>query len=104
MKLIAAFLFAGATLLEAAPPPPVPGGRVARSWTASDGKTMQAELLEFSDKEVKLKRATDFQIVKVPLDRLGDADRKMILEMVHKQALDIGLTQGPYAGQITGKF
>src|SRR5215207_9844170 len=104
MKLIAAFLFAGAILVHAAPPPPAASGRVARNWTANDGKTMQAELLEFSDKEVKLKRSTDFQIVKVPLERLGEADRQMILEMVHKQALDTGLTTGPYAEQITGKF
>jgi dipeptidyl aminopeptidase/acylaminoacyl peptidase len=102
MKLLAIFALAGAFAIQAAPP--ATSGRVSRTWTASDGKSMQAELLEFSDKEVKLKRSTDFQIVKVPLDRLGEADRKMILKMVHKQALDTGLTAGPYAEQITGKF
>src|SRR5436190_15491327 len=102
MKLITAFLLAGALLVHAAPP--ATGGRVARTWTAIDGKTMQAELLEYSDKEVKVKRSNDFQIVNIPLDRLGEADRKMILDMVHTRSLDASLKSGPYAEQITGKF
>jgi predicted peptidase len=51
-----------------------------------------------------VKRSSDFQIIKIPLDRLGVADRDMILKMVHKDVLDNALTKGPYAAQITGKF
>lgn len=102
MKVIAALLLLSTVFIHAAPP--ATGGRVSRSWTSSDGKTMQAELLEFSDKEVKVKRSTDFAIVKIPLDRLSAEDRKFILDKVHTQALDTGLTAGPYAAQITGQF
>lgn len=102
MKLIVAFLLAGVILAHAAPP--ATGGRVSRTWTSSDGKTLQAELLEYSSTEVKVKRSADFQIMKIPLERLSEGDRKMILDMVHKDALDTGLTKGPYAEQITGKF
>jgi dipeptidyl aminopeptidase/acylaminoacyl peptidase len=102
MKLIATFLIAAALVAHGAPP--ATGGRVARTWTASDGKTMQAELLEYSDKEVKVKRSNDFQVVNIPLERLGEADRKMILDMVHTRVLDASLKSGPYAEQITGKF
>ncbi|MFZ4765271.1 MAG: prolyl oligopeptidase family serine peptidase [Roseimicrobium sp.] len=84
--------------------PPAGNGRVARTWTSSDGKTMQAELLEFNDKEVKVKRSTDFQIVKIPLDRLGEADRKMIVAMVRERHRDNGMAQGAYATLVTGQF
>jgi dipeptidyl aminopeptidase/acylaminoacyl peptidase len=102
MKLTAALVLAGTLAIHAATP--TTGGRVARTWTSSDGKTLQAELLEYSSTEVKIKRSADFQIMKIPLDRLGEADRKMILDMVHKDALDTGLTSGPYAEQIKGQF
>lgn len=102
MKFVVLLLLLGTLFAHAAPP--AAGGRVARSWTSSDGKTMQAELLEFSDTEVKVKRSTDFQIVKIPLDRLGEDDRKMVLGMVRERNRDNGLTQGAYAPQITGQF
>lgn len=80
------------------------GGRAPRTWTSSDGKTLQAELLEFSATEVKVKLLSNFSIVKIPLDRLSEDDRKFILGMVAKRDKDASLTAGVYAPQITGKF
>ena len=102
MKIIAALVLLGTALIHAAPPST--GGRVSRTWTSSDGKTMQAELLEFSDKEVKVKRSTDFAIVKIPLDRLSEDDRKTVLGMVRERNRDNGMKEGAYAAQVTGKF
>ncbi len=79
-------------------------GRVARTWTSSDGKAIQAELMEYSDKEVKVKLAANFNVVKIPLDRLSDADRDYVMEMVKKRDKESSLTKGAYAAQITGKF
>ncbi|MBX7210539.1 MAG: prolyl oligopeptidase family serine peptidase [Verrucomicrobiaceae bacterium] len=75
-----------------------------RTWTSSDGKSMQAELLEAGEKEVKLKRATDFQIVKVPVERLSAEDQKIVRGIVHEQNRDAGIKSGAYAAKITGQF
>jgi predicted esterase len=88
----------------AAEAPKAPAQKIIRTWSSSDGKTLQGELLEFSDTEIKVKLSTNFQIVKIPLDRLAEADRTFIMEMVKKKSLDHSLTHGPYAAQITGQF
>jgi predicted peptidase len=102
MKLLPILLLTSTVLIHAAPP--AAGGRAARTWTSSDGKTLQAELMEFSDTEVKVKLSSNFQIVKIPLDRLGEDDRKMVLGMVRERNRDNGMKEGAYAAQITGKF
>ena len=98
MKPIFAVL-AFAAMAIAAPP-----SRVARTFTSNDGKTLQAELLEFSKDEIKVKLASNFSIVRIPLDRLSETDRNEILEMVKKRDMDQSLTKGPMAELITGKF
>jgi predicted esterase len=81
-----------------------PSSRVSRTFTSNDGKTLQAELLEFTDKEIKVKLSSNFSIVRIPLERLSDSDRGEILAMVKKREMDASLTKGPLAGLITGKF
>ena len=53
--------------------------KTVRQWTSSDGKSLQAELLEFDDKEVKVKLASNFNIEKIPLERLSEADRDHVM-------------------------
>ena len=65
---------------------------------------MQAELLEFNDKEIKVKLTANFSIVKIPLERLSEEDRTFILDKVHVQQKDASLKQGAYAAQVQGKF
>jgi predicted peptidase len=78
--------------------------KIVRQWTSSDGKALQAELLEFDDKEVKVKLATNFNIVKIPLERLSEADRAFVMDMVAKRKKDNSLKDGAYAAQVQGSF
>ena len=75
-----------------------------RQWTSSDGKALQAELLEFDDKEIKVKLTMNFNIVKIPLDRLSEADRAYVMDMVARRKKDNSLKEGSYAPQVQGKF
>jgi len=79
-------------------------GAQPRNWVSSDGKSLQGDLLEASEKEVKIRRAGDFQIFKLPLERLSSDDQKFVMGIVREQWRDAGLKTGPYAEKITGKF
>ncbi len=79
-------------------------GKLNRQWTSSDGKAMQAELLEFDEKEIKVKLAANFSIVKIPLERLSEADRGLVMDMVAKRKKDASLKEGAYASQVQGSF
>ena len=81
-----------------------PKEKIVRTWTSSDGKSLEAELLEYSDKEIKIKIPKNFQIVKIPLDRLAESDREFVMEMVKQNSLDYSLTHGSFAPQIVGAF
>ena len=75
-----------------------------RTWTSTDGRTLRAELLEFSDQQVKVKREKDMTIFEIPLENLAPADRKLVLGMVRERNRNNGLTQGSFASLITGQF
>lgn len=92
------------TLVGHAAPPAQQPARISRTWTSSDGRAVQGELLEASDKEIKIKLATNFQIVKIPLEKLSADDIKFVNELVNKQNLDASLKVGPYADKVTGQF
>ncbi|MFZ4595618.1 MAG: prolyl oligopeptidase family serine peptidase [Verrucomicrobiaceae bacterium] len=81
-----------------------PASKITRTWKSADGREMQADLLEFNADEVRLKRTADLQAIKVPLTALGAKDRKYIAGLLHEEALDVSLTKGVYADQITGSF
>jgi dipeptidyl aminopeptidase/acylaminoacyl peptidase len=88
----------------AAPPVNAPKDRVVRDWTAADGRVMKAELLEFDTKELRIKRASDLNVMKVPVTAFGADDQAFVAGLLHERALDSSLTQGSYAEKITGKF
>lgn len=78
--------------------------KITRNWKSSDGKSLEAQLLEFSESEIKVKNTKNFSIVKIPLARLSDEDREFVMAMVKSNSLDYSLTHGKYASQITGTF
>ena len=78
--------------------------KVIRSWKSSDGRELKAELFDFDAKEIKIKRMTDFQIMKVPVDKFSAEDQAFVAGLVRERNLDEGLTKGPYAEKITGSF
>ncbi|WP_395742948.1 prolyl oligopeptidase family serine peptidase [Prosthecobacter sp.] len=76
-----------------------------RQWTSSDGKSkFMGSLLEFSDKEVKIRRSTDFNQFRLPLDKLSQEDQDYIRGLLREKRRDAGLKEGAYAEKITGQF
>lgn len=76
-----------------------------RQWTSSDGKSkFMGTLVEFSEKEVKVKRSSDFNQFRLPLDKLSKADQDYIRGLLREKRRDAGLKEGAYAEKITGQF
>lgn len=76
-----------------------------REWTSSDGKSkFKGNLVEFSDKEVKIRRSTDFNQFRLSLDRLSKEDQAFIRGLLREKRRDAGLQEGVYAEKITGQF
>ena len=76
-----------------------------RDWTSSDGKSkFQGDLIEFSDKEVKIRRRSDFNQFRLPLDRLSKEDQDYIHSLLREKRRDAGVKDGAYATKITGQF
>lgn len=102
MKLwLAMFSCLGAVMLPGALPA---AETEPQTWTSSEGRTLQAELLDFSDQAIKVKRESDGTVFQIPLERLSDADKAKVMVMVRRRKRDNGLKQGLYAPQITGQF
>ncbi len=76
-----------------------------REWTSSDGKSkFLGDLIEFSDKEVKIRRRTDFNQYRLPLDRLSKEDQDYIRGLLREKRRDAGLKEGVYAEKVTGQL
>ena len=82
----------------------LPAAKITRAWQSQDGRVIQGDLVEYNGEEIRLKRASDFQVVKVPLTALCAADKSLILDMVRERKLDVSLKDGPYAANMTGAF
>lgn len=76
-----------------------------RQWTSSDGKSkFMGNLVEFSDKEVKIRKSTDFNQYRLPLDKLSKEDQDYIRSLLREKRRDVGLKEGVHAAKITGQF
>jgi hypothetical protein len=53
---------------------------IRRTLTATDGRTVEAELLAKSESAVKIRRAADAREFTIPLDRISEADRNFVRE------------------------
>ncbi len=96
-------LFTASSVL-ALPPVNAPKQKITRAWKAADGRELKAELLEFDAKELRIKRASDLNIMRVPLSAFCAEDRAFVAGLLHERALDESLTKGVFAEKITGAF
>ncbi|MBL9133662.1 MAG: prolyl oligopeptidase family serine peptidase [Verrucomicrobiaceae bacterium] len=97
MKAILSALLLTLGTLHAAQPP--------RTWTSSDGKAkFQGSLLEFSEKEVRIQRTSDFNQFKLPLDKLSPEDQDHVRGLLREKRRDAGLKEGAHAERMTGQF
>ncbi|WAC17878.1 prolyl oligopeptidase family serine peptidase [Luteolibacter sp. SL250] len=82
-----------------------PEVKIVREWKSDDGKSLQAELLEYSETEIKVNTSKNFKIVRIPMERLSQEDRDFVMAMVKKNSLDYSLTDGKFATQmVEGEF
>lgn len=81
------------------------GASEPREWTSSDGKSkFMGDLVEFSDKEVKIRHRVNFNQYRLPLDRLSKEDQSYIQGLLREKRRDGGLKEGAYAEKVTGQF
>lgn len=78
--------------------------KITRTWKSKDGRELVADLIEYNADEVRVKRAGNQQMVKIPLQSLSEEDRRFVLAMVKDRDRDTSLTKGPYAENIKGDF
>lgn len=77
----------------------------SRTWTSADGAaTFEGELLEFDETTVKIKRASDFRIFPLPLEKLSEVDQTFVRGLLREQARDVGVKEGPHADKVTGEW
>ncbi len=76
----------------------------SRTWTSTDGKQIQGELVEAGDKEIRIRRKADDRTVAIPLEQLSADNQQLIKSIVREKWQDSGLKEGPFAAKITGKY
>jgi predicted peptidase len=59
---------------------PLVAGAEMRTWTASDGRSLEAEFLSATDKAVTLRRKADGKRFTLPLDKISEEDRAWVTE------------------------
>ena len=76
---------------------------VARTWTSSDGKSLEAEYVSATGTEVTLKRDSDGKTFSIPLAKLSESDQEFVKAQaaVAKKPAPV---EGEYANLITGDW
>ena len=86
-----------------------------RTWTAADGRTLEAELISVDEKGVTVQRKTDGKRMDLTLEMLSEDDQNFVKSLVAAEAKDAavdedektredGLKSGPYKDLVTGDF
>ncbi len=78
---------------------------LARTWTSTDGRTLDAVFVEADAESVTIKRTSDGMTFTLQLDKISDADREFVsrkLEQMKASAPSAGF--GDYAEQIKGEW
>lgn len=78
------------------------GMSVARTWTSTDGKRLEAEFVSLSGDEITLKRDSDGREFTLPLTRLSEADQNFVKEKAEEKASEPVKIEGEFAHLVTG--
>ena len=90
-------------------------GEEAHTWTAADGRTLEAELMSVSEEGVTVRRKADGKVMDLSLAMLSEADQAYV-KSLHLAEADTaareedevtrseGLKSGPYKDLVTGEF
>ncbi|OYW77980.1 MAG: hypothetical protein B7Z37_01625 [Verrucomicrobia bacterium 12-59-8] len=99
MNVFRRFLMLGLLLTGAQAAEPL------RQWISSDGKSeFMASPIEFSDKEVKIRRSTDFSQSRLPLDKPSKENQDFTRSPLSENRRDAGLNIGACAEKVTRQF
>ena len=60
------------------------GAKEIRTWTSSDGRTLEAEFVTGTDRNVTLRRKTDGRRFTLPLDSISKEDREWVKEKMEE--------------------
>ena len=74
-----------------------------RTWTSSDGKTLEADFVSTDGNSVTLKRARDGKDFTIPLDRLSEEDQVFVREEAEKPQAPTAIS-GEYADLVAGEW
>jgi predicted esterase len=58
----------------------------ARTWTSTDGRTLEAEFVSATEKNVTLRRKADGRRFTLAFDKISEADRKWVAQYLEDQA------------------
>ena len=59
---------------------PFAGAGEVRTWTATDGRTLEAEFITANERNVTLRRKSDRKRFTLSLDKISEGDRKWVVE------------------------
>lgn len=76
----------------------------ARTWTAKDGRKLDAEFVSATEEAVTVQRAADRMKFTIPLDSLSEADQKFVREKLAEMNQPKPLPEGPFTARITGDW
>jgi len=77
----------------------------ARTWTSTDGRSLEASFLDATDTEVILVRDEDAKEFTIPLSRLSEEDQVFIAkEVAKKKGLVRALATGLFEDKVTGEW
>ena len=76
---------------------------VARTWTSSDGKPLEAAFISATETEITLKRDSDGQTFTIPLSKLSESDQEFAKEQ-EPVAEEPAPVEGEFSHLITGDW
>lgn len=74
-----------------------------RTWTSSDGRSLEGSLLEAHETEVSIRRS-DGRRFTIPLSSLSESDREFVRSRMAELARKEGFRTEPYSEWITGEW
>jgi acetyl esterase/lipase len=67
-----------------------------RTWTSSDGRTIEAEFVSATDADVTIRRGSDGRTFTIALEKLSEADREEVAKRMASEGRPAAIEAGPY--------
>lgn len=85
--------------------PPIAEAGEVRTWTAADGRTLEAEFITANERNVTLRRKVDGKRFTLSLDKISETDRKWVIEALDELNGPAGKEpSGIFESRLTGDW